>query len=58
MINESHDTKNRPLYSPLRGCSDLAASAPAKIPRRRIPRNFKTGSNTCRFDDRDDRLRI
>lgn len=31
-------------YSPLRGCADLAASATAKIPRRRTPRNFQTGS--------------
>ena len=31
-------------HSPLRGCSGLAASAPAKIPRRRTPPNFKTGS--------------
>src|SRR6266545_871700 len=31
-------------HSPLRGCSDLAALAAAKIPRRRTPRNFQTGS--------------
>src|SRR6266498_4898557 len=31
-------------YSPLRGCSGLAALAAAKIPRRRTPRNFQTGS--------------
>ena len=33
-------------HSPLRGCSGLAALAAAKIPRRRTPRNFKTGSQT------------
>src|SRR5258708_40298614 len=31
-------------YSPLRGCSELAALATAKIPRRRPSANFKTGS--------------
>src|SRR5262245_24410137 len=31
-------------YSPLRGCSGLAALAQAKILRRRIPSNFQTGS--------------
>src|SRR5437870_3495171 len=31
-------------HSPLRGCSGLAALAPAKILRRRTPRNFQTGS--------------
>ena len=31
-------------HSPLRGCSGLAALATAKIPRRRTPRNFQTGS--------------
>src|SRR6266446_8447061 len=31
-------------YSPLRGCSELAALATAKIPRRRPPANFKSGS--------------
>ncbi len=31
-------------YSPLRGCSDLAALAAAKIPRRSTPRSFQTGS--------------
>src|SRR5438445_10790332 len=31
-------------YSPLRGCSELAALATTKIPRRRPPANFKTGS--------------
>src|SRR6266545_3914872 len=31
-------------HSPLRGCSDLAALAAAKIPRRRTQRNFQTGS--------------
>jgi hypothetical protein len=34
-------------YSLLRGCSDLAALATAKIPRRSTPRNFQTGSKTC-----------
>src|SRR5579859_2816460 len=33
-------------HSPLRGCSELAALATAKIPRRRPPANFKTGSQT------------
>ena len=31
-------------HSPLRGCSGFAALATAKIPRRRTPRNFQTGS--------------
>jgi hypothetical protein len=31
-------------YSPLRGCSDLAALATVKIPRRSIPRSFQKGS--------------
>ena len=31
-------------HSPLRGCSGLAALAAAKIPRRRTPRSFQTGS--------------
>ncbi len=31
-------------YSPLRGCSELAALATAKIPRRSAPRSFQTGS--------------
>jgi len=31
-------------YSPLRGCSSLAALATAKIPRRRTSRNFQTRS--------------
>jgi hypothetical protein len=31
-------------YSPLRGCSDLAALATAKILRRSTPRSFQTGS--------------
>jgi hypothetical protein len=31
-------------YSPLRGCAGLAALAQAKIPRRRTPSNFQTGS--------------
>jgi hypothetical protein len=31
-------------YSALRGCSDLAALATAKILRRSIPRSFQTGS--------------
>ena len=31
-------------HSPLWGCSDLAALAAAKIPRRRTPPNFKTRS--------------
>src|SRR5204863_6554454 len=31
-------------HSPLRGCSGLAALATAKIPRRRTPPNFQTGS--------------
>ncbi|MBM3840534.1 MAG: hypothetical protein FJ398_21740 [Verrucomicrobia bacterium] len=31
-------------YSPRWGCSDLAALATAKIPRRRTPRNFRTRS--------------
>ena len=31
-------------HSPLRGCCGLAALAAAKIPRRRTPRNFQTGS--------------
>ena len=31
-------------YSPLRGCSDLAVLATAKIPRRSAVRNFQTGS--------------
>ena len=33
-------------YSPLRGCADLAALAATKIPRRRTPRNFQSGSST------------
>src|SRR5260370_38304573 len=37
-----------PPYSPLRGCSELAALATAKIPRRRPPANFKTGSKVFR----------
>ena len=37
------------LYSPLRGCSGLAAWPTAKIPRRRAPRNFQTGSNPSLF---------
>ena len=32
-------------YSTLRGCSDLAALATAKILRRSTPRSFQTGSN-------------
>src|SRR5260370_852267 len=32
-------------YSPLRGCSGLAALATVKIPRRSAPRSFQTGSN-------------
>src|SRR6266853_1802708 len=31
-------------YSPLRGCSELAAFATAKIPRLSAPRSFQTGS--------------
>src|SRR5882724_9384670 len=31
-------------HSPLRGCSDLAALATAKIPSRSTPHSFKTGS--------------
>src|SRR5216684_459826 len=31
-------------YSPLRGCSELAALATAKIPRRSAPRSFQAGS--------------
>ncbi len=31
-------------HSPLRGCPGLAALGTAKLPRRRTPRNFKTGS--------------
>jgi hypothetical protein len=31
-------------YSPARGCADFAASADDKIPRRRTPCNFQTGS--------------
>ena len=31
-------------YSPLRGCSELAALPAAKIPRRSAPRNFQPGS--------------
>ncbi len=31
-------------YSPLRGCTGLAALAQPKIPRRRTPSNFQTGS--------------
>jgi len=31
-------------HSPLRGCSDLAALATAKIPRRGVIQNFQTGS--------------
>src|SRR5262245_21298432 len=31
-------------YSPLRGCSGVAALAATKIPRRGTPFNFKTGS--------------
>ncbi|MEO8428866.1 MAG: tetratricopeptide repeat protein, partial [Verrucomicrobiota bacterium] len=44
-------------HSPLRGCSigqsgsDLAALATTKIPRRRTPRNFKTGSYTNPTED-------
>ena len=30
-------------YSPLRGCSSLAALSTVKIPRRRTPRNFADG---------------
>src|SRR6185503_9212300 len=37
-------------HSPLRGCSDLAASALPKIPRRRTPPNFKTGSKAIDFN--------
>ncbi len=33
-------------YSPLRGCAGLAALAATKIPRRRTPRNFQSGSST------------
>jgi hypothetical protein len=33
-------------YSPLRGCSDLAASPTVKIPRRSALPNFQTGSST------------
>ena len=33
-------------YSPLRGCSGLAALAATKIPRRRTPRNSQSGSST------------
>jgi hypothetical protein len=32
------------LYSPLRGCSGLAALAAAEIHRRRTPRSFRTGA--------------
>lgn len=35
-------------YSPLRGCAGLAALAQPKIPRRRTPSNFQTGSQTSR----------
>src|SRR6267143_3972572 len=31
-------------YSPLRGCSEFAALATAKIPRRSAPRSFQAGS--------------
>ena len=50
-------------YSPLRGCSSLAALATAKIPRRRTPRNFQTGSKNktpaeagCRTTGRIERV--
>ncbi len=36
-------------YSPLWGCSSLAALAATKIPRRRTPRNFKTRSQAGRL---------
>src|SRR6266851_1445242 len=42
-------------YSPLRGCSELAALATAKIPRRRPPANFKTGSKETRKGGRQER---
>src|ERR1700722_1520363 len=38
-------------YSPLRGCSELAALSRAKIPRRRHPRIFETGSEMSFCDD-------
>jgi len=37
------------LTASLRGCSELAALATAKIPRRRPPANFKTGSNSLQW---------
>src|SRR5439155_22699149 len=37
-------SQKRSLVEALRGCSDLAASAPSKIPCRRTSPNFKTGS--------------
>src|SRR5258708_15444985 len=37
------------LKARLRGCSELAALATAKIPRRRPPANFKTGSNSLQW---------
>ncbi len=43
-------------YSPLRGCSGLAALATDKIPRRRTPRNFKTGSNIAEGSSRSSRV--
>src|SRR6185436_8069025 len=35
-------------YSPLRGCSALTALSKAKIPSRRTPRSFQTGSKVSR----------
>ena len=37
-------------YSPLRGCSGLAVSASHKIPRRRTPLTFQTGSELNSYE--------
>ncbi len=42
-------------YSPLRGCAELAALATAKIPRRRPPANFKTGSERMKANLKEQR---
>jgi hypothetical protein len=39
-------------YSPLWGCADLAASSTVKIPCRRPPFNFQTGSQGLRAGER------
>ena len=40
----ARDTRWPGRYNPLLGCSSRAALVTAKIPRRRTPRNFPTGS--------------